>query len=100
MALGFEWNFDMDIIGLLFFFFFARDHWFTVGGQTKINDPIFQGMLDCWLLEWKHWNSIVFGHKQRNLEYCIYCFKEHFDMIIQKATPSLKEGMQSWLDSL
>ena len=41
-----------------------------------------------------------FENKTKNMDCCIACFKEHFDTIIKKAKPSLKQGMQSWLDYL
>lgn len=92
IALGIEWN--------AHFYYF----WYVDGGQKQNDYQMFQGVLDhsltgCWS-QWKHGNGIIFDHKQRNLEYCISCFKEHFTMVIKRSKPILKEGMQSWLDYL
>jgi hypothetical protein len=53
----------------------------------------------CWSL-WDQRNSAIF----RDIEPCIHRgiakFKIDFALAMHRAKPSLKEGMQSWLDTL
>lgn len=89
MALGFEWNTDLDIINML------------MDGKQRTTSACFKETLlaGCWSI-WKHKNSIIFYHKPRSITYALCCFKEHFGMIMKKARPTLKDGMQDWLDTL
>ena len=89
MNIGFQWNTDYDLVDIL------------LDGRRHNNIMCYKECLiaGCWSL-WKHMNGIIFDHKEKNMAFCISSFKEHFGMIIKKAKPSLKEGMQSWLDYL
>jgi hypothetical protein len=88
-AIGIEWNVDMDI------------HQMIADAKTKysmsfIMDIIITG---CWSL-WDQRNNAIFNGIDPNLHRCIVKFKSYFCLNMHRAKPSLKEGMQSWLDTL
>ena len=56
-------------------------------------------MAGCWSL-WNHRNKIIFDNEQRNLNTCYMFFKLAIEDIRHRVKPSLKEGMQNWLDNL
>ena len=89
MNIGYQWDTDHNLMEML------------LEGRKQDTYGCFKECLiaGCWSL-WKHRNSIIFDHKVKNMAFCISMFKKHFIMIIKKAKPGLKEGMQSWLDTL
>ena len=70
-------------------------------GQTRANHICFNEYLiiGCWSL-WTHRNSIIFDNKHLDLDLCITFFREVFILTMHRAKPSLKEGMQQWLDAM
>ena len=89
LSIGFQWNTDLS----------CNDMLIEARNRTQIQ-PFKECLIaGCWTI-WKHRNSIIFYNKERDLSYCISCFKEHFGTIMKRVKPSLKEGMQSWLDYL
>jgi hypothetical protein len=49
---------------------------------------------------WDQRNKFIFNHIDPEITTCIMRFKTYFSIIMHTAKPSLKEGMQSWLDTL
>ena len=89
LNLNMEWNTDLNIDEMMIE---AKNRTKLIGFEECI-------MAGCWSI-WKHRNAIIFDNKTKDIAYCISCFKEHITIIIKKAKPSLKEGMQSWVDTL
>jgi hypothetical protein len=56
-------------------------------------------MAGCWSI-WNQRNSIIFDNVQRDLDSCFNFFKTSLGLIRHRIKPSLKEGMQDWLDTL
>ena len=56
-------------------------------------------MAGCWSL-WNHRNKIIFDNEQRSMNTCYNFFKSAIEDIRHRVKPSLKEGMQTWIDSL
>ena len=53
----------------------------------------------CWSI-WNHRNKIIFDGELRSLELCFSFFVDSVNVIRHRIKPSLKEGMQAWLDLL
>jgi hypothetical protein len=88
-AIGFEWNVDMNI------------HEMIIDAKARyslqfVMDIIISG---CWSL-WDQRNDAIFNGNFPELRRCIIKFKNFFSLNIHRAKPSLREGMQSWLDTL
>jgi hypothetical protein len=88
-AIGIEWNVDMDI------------HQMIADAKTRysisfIMDIIITG---CWSL-WDQRNNAIFNGVYPDLQTCIVKFRNYFCLNMHRAKPSLREGMQSWLDTL
>jgi hypothetical protein len=49
---------------------------------------------------WDQRNQHIFNQMEPEIPRCIIRFKLYFSTILYRAKPSLKEGMQSWLDTL
>jgi hypothetical protein len=49
---------------------------------------------------WDQRNQYIFNHLDPKVNRCITRFKSYFSTSMYRAKPSLKEGMQSWLDTL
>jgi Zn-dependent peptidase ImmA (M78 family) len=56
-------------------------------------------IIGAWSL-WNHRNRIIFDNEDRSKQPCFVMFKEYFALVMHRAKPSLKEGMQQWIDSL
>lgn len=56
-------------------------------------------IVGCWSI-WLERNKHIIEHVQLNINSCVEPFKVSFTLIMHIARPSLREGMQSWLDSL
>ena len=84
-----EWNYDMDLYDML------------TDGRSRAGYSCFTEYLiiGCWSL-WCHRNSIIFDGGQLNIDTCCSIFKEFFSLTMHRAKPSLKEGMQQWLDAM
>jgi hypothetical protein len=55
-------------------------------------------IVGCWSI-WNHRNKNHFlWDSKRYIEVCYQLFKEAISMIRHRVRPSLKEGMQDWLD--
>jgi hypothetical protein len=52
-------------------------------------------MVGCWLR-----NKIIFENDQRDIENCFASFKLSIAQVRHRVKPSLKEGMQDWIDHL
>jgi hypothetical protein len=87
--LGEEWNVELDIIDMITD---ARDR----SQNTFFKDVMISG---CWSL-WNQRKRIIFYGTQRGNESCLSHFIASFHQIRHRAKPSLKEGMQDWLDTL
>jgi hypothetical protein len=70
-------------------------------GRRRYNIKCFKEVLiiGCWAL-WNHSNRHIFDGRDVIHQECIMFFKEDIKLIMHKAKPSLKEGMQQWLESL
>jgi hypothetical protein len=53
----------------------------------------------CWSI-WIQRNNMIFEHHNRDLWACFDHFKVSISTIRHKIKPSLKEGLQDWLDHL
>ena len=53
----------------------------------------------CWSI-WIHRNNIIFDNKALSIPECMRHFRETFTIIMHRDKPSLKEGMQQWIDTL
>jgi hypothetical protein len=53
----------------------------------------------CWSI-WDQRNSYIFNQIEPQVNRCILRFKGYASTNLYRAKPSLKEGMQSWLDTL
>jgi hypothetical protein len=88
-AIGIEWNVDMDIHQMIAD---AKIRY----SMSFIMDIIITG---CWSL-WDQRNNAIFNGVDPNLQRCIIKFRNYFCLNMHRAKPSLREGMQSWLDTL
>jgi hypothetical protein len=88
LQLGFEWNSDLDIIEML-----------LDGRRYSISCFKEVLIIGSWAI-WNHRNKHIFYGAPINHRECFRFFREDFMMIMQKAKPSLKEGMKQWLDTL
>jgi hypothetical protein len=53
----------------------------------------------CWSI-WDQRNDAIFNGNIPNIQRCISKFKTTFALTVHRAKSSLKEGMQSWIDTL
>ena len=86
---GHVWNCDLPFMEML------------IDTKQRSNNQFFKSALiaGCWSL-WNRRNKIIFDNEQRDLEACFAFFKSLFSLIRHRVKPSLKEGMQDWLDLL
>ena len=84
-----EWNYDLELMDML------------LDGRARSDQPCFIEYLiiGCWSL-WNHRNRIIFDHDELDWDACFSIFVENFSLIIHRAKPSLREGMQQWLDAM
>ena len=84
-----EWNYDMELVDML------------LDGRARSNLNCFKEILiiGFWSI-WNHRNTILFEGDQINMDRCLAMFKETFSLIMHRAKPSLKDGMQQWLDAM
>jgi hypothetical protein len=88
-ALGFEWNTNLDINSMI------------TDAKTRYPMPFLVEIIikGCWSL-WDQRNSAIFRDTEPCIHRGITKFKLDFALSMHRAQPSLKEGMQSWLDTL
>ena len=84
-----EWNNNLALLELL------------MDGNSRTNLSCFKEVLltGCWS-QWNHRNKIIFDGQDLDLMECFSLFKETFALVMHRAKPSLKEGMQQWVDTL
>jgi hypothetical protein len=87
--IGEEWNLDFDLINMI------------IDAKNRSSNLFFKEalMCGCWSI-WNERNGIIFDGKHRDLNHCYSFFKSSVGMIRHRVKPSLKEGMQNWLDTL
>jgi hypothetical protein len=87
--LGFKWDTDNSVIDML------------IDGKQRHNSIYFKEaiIVGCWSI-WNHRNKFIFDSQIISQDRCFTMFKESFSLIMHRAKPSLKEGMQQWLDTL
>jgi hypothetical protein len=56
-------------------------------------------IIGCWSI-WDQRNDAIFNGNSPNIQRCISKFRTTFTLTMHRAKPSLKEGMQSWIDTL
>jgi hypothetical protein len=87
--IGKEWHTDLQLINMLLDTFNrSANHFFKIAM-----------MAGCWSI-WNHKNKITFDNEQRCVESCHSFFKATIQEIRHRVKPSLKEGMQAWIDTL
>ena len=84
-----EWNTDLEFIDML------------MEAKRRSSNPFFKIAMiaGCWSI-WNHRNSIIFDGNHRDPDLCYDFFKASVHDIRHRVKPSLKEGMQSWIDLL
>jgi hypothetical protein len=84
-----EWDTDLPLIDML------------IDGKQRHNRIYFKEamIVGCWSI-WNHRNKIIFDYENISQDRCFAMFKESFSLIMHRGKPSLKEGMQQWLDTL
>ena len=87
--LNITWPVNPDIISLL------------IEAKNRCSIPFFKiaMMVGCWGI-WNHRNKIIFEGDPRSLDSCYDFFVFSINVIRHRIKPSLKEGMQAWLDLL
>jgi hypothetical protein len=85
----FEWDTNMPL------------HDMIIEAKYRYNKKFFKEALivGCWTI-WNHRNKAIFENEYIDPLTCIFMFKESFSVIMHRAKPSLREGMQQWLDTL
>jgi hypothetical protein len=53
----------------------------------------------CWTI-WDQRNNMIFNLIRPTIPACITKFRIYCSVIMHRARPSLKDGMQAWLDTL
>jgi hypothetical protein len=88
-ALSLEWNVDMNLYQMI------------DDAKQRISLDFFMEILiaGCWSI-WDQRNDAIFNANYPNVQRCISIFKSTFTLTMHRAKPSLREGMQSWLDTL
>jgi hypothetical protein len=88
-ALGFEWNTNLNINDLI------------AEARTRYALPFLMEIIIAggWSI-WDRRNDAIFNGDVPNLTRCLCKFKGFIQTNMHQAKPSLKEGMQSWLDTL
>jgi hypothetical protein len=87
--LGEEWNTELEVIDMIMD---AKKDQLTV----FFNEAMIVG---CWSI-WNQRNSIIFDGKLVDPDSCFSFFRESISLIRHRVRPSLREGMQDWLDIL
>jgi hypothetical protein len=87
--IGEEWNTDLQLIDMI------------LDNSIRSANPFFKVamMAGCWSI-WNHRNKIIFDNEQRSIQGCYNSFKSTIQEIRHRVKPSLKEGMQAWIDTL
>ena len=72
-----------------------------IDAKTRSSNQFFDFamMAGCWGL-WNHRNRIIFDNDNRCIDACFAIFAESVSVIRHRIKPSLKDGLQNWLDSL
>ena len=88
-SINYSWDIELELIEML------------MEGKQRQNNICFREALlvGCWSI-WNHRNKIIFDNEIFSLDRCLAMFKDSFSLIMCRAKPSLKEGMQQWLDTL
>jgi hypothetical protein len=84
-----EWDTDLSLIDML------------IDGKQRNNSIYFKEamIIGCWTI-WIHRNKFIFDNTPISQDRCFAMFRESFALIMYRAKPSLKDGMQQWLDTL
>jgi hypothetical protein len=87
--LNFEWNTDLSIIDML------------MDCRSRYNLKRFKEVIiiGCWAM-WNHRNKNIFENQSIGQTECFRIFKQDFHLMMHRAKPSLKEGMQQWLNTM
>jgi hypothetical protein len=88
-AIGMEWNPGMDLYNMIV------DAKNTYSHKFIMEIPI----TGCWSI-WEQRNDAIFRGIYPDVQRCVTRFKSFISLNLYRAKPSLKEGMQSWLDTL
>jgi hypothetical protein len=88
-ALGMEWNTDLTIKDMIAE---AKERY----NMDFLMEIIITG---CWSI-WDQRNDAIFNNNTPSLSRCLCKFKAYVKLNMHRAKPSLKERMQSWLDTL
>jgi hypothetical protein len=88
-ALGLEWNVDMTLYQMIE----EAQQRFSLGFLMEVM------IAGCWSI-WDQRNDAIFNANYPNVQTCMTRFKATFTLTMHRAKPSLREGMQSWLDTL
>ena len=88
-ALGIEWNVDLNLYQMM------QDD------KRRLSLDFFMEIMiiGCWII-WDQRNDAIFNGNPPNIQRCISKFRATFTLTMHRAKPSLKEGMQSWIDTL
>jgi hypothetical protein len=72
-----------------------------VDGKERSLNRFFNEALiaGCWSI-WNKRNSIIFDAKHVDLDSCFAFFRGSISIIRHRVRPSLREGMEDWLDIL
>jgi hypothetical protein len=87
--IGEEWNTELEMIDML------------MEAKNRSTNHFFKEAMiaGCWSI-WNQRNSFIFDGKPVDLDSCFAFFKESISLIRHRVRPSLREGMQDWLDIL
>ena len=88
-ALGFKWNTDFDIHEMIQ----------EAKERYSINFLMEILITGCWSI-WEQRNDDIFRGIAPSVDRCVIRFKSFLSLSMHRARPSLKDGMQSWLDTL
>jgi hypothetical protein len=88
-AIGLEWNPDMDLFSMI------------ADAKNRYSYNFLMEILitGCWSI-WEQRNDAIFRGIYPDVQRCVTRFKSFTTLNLYRAKPSLKEGMQSWLDTL
>jgi hypothetical protein len=88
-ATAIEWNPDLDLHRMI-----------TEASQRYSHNFLMEILITgCWSI-WAQRNCAIFKGIYPDVQRCITRFKSFISLNMYRAKPSLREGMQSWLDTL
>jgi hypothetical protein len=88
-AIGMEWNPDLDLYSMI------------ADAKNRFSHNFMMEIFitGCWSI-WEQRNDAIFRGIYPDVQRCVDRFKFFISLNLHRAKPSLKEGMQSWLDTL